>query len=231
MPFVLIHGASCTARCWDRLLPLLEHETLALDLAGRGVHADIASKGVSLGDFAALARDDVLSRGLDDIVLVGHSLAGVVLPRVIELLPELIRHVVLVSALAPPHGTRVLDRIDPDIRVQVEAAIAGGIYAQTTEAARVMLCNDMDEEQAAWTLSQLVPDSAAVLAEAVDISGYARPLPRSYVVLERDACYPPELQRESAQRIGAHCYQIDCGHMAMVTRAPELAAILNRIHG
>lgn len=231
MSFVLIHGASCTAQCWARLLPLLEHEALALDLAGRGVHAGISPKGVTLDDFARVARDDILARGLDDIVLVGHSLAGVVLPRVIELLPERIRHVVLVSALAPPHRTRVLDRIDPEIRVQVEAAIAGGIYAQTTEAARAMLCNDMDEEQAAWTLAQLVPDSAAVLAEAVDLSGYSRPLPRSYVVLERDVCYPPELQRESAERISASLHEIDCGHMAMITRAPELAAILNRIHG
>ncbi len=51
------------------------------------------------------------------------------------------------------------------------------------QAAAVMLCNDMDEATAARTLDRLVDDSAALLGEHVDTSGYTRQVPRTYVHL------------------------------------------------
>ena len=69
------------------------------------------------------------------MVLVGHSFAGVTVPRVLDLLPDRIRHVVLVSAVVPPDGSRVLDQVDPGVRDLVEQSIAGGVYHQTREGA------------------------------------------------------------------------------------------------
>ena len=116
-----------------------------------------------------------------DVVLVGHSFAGVTVPRVLDLLPDRIRHVVLVSAVVPPDGSRVLDQVDPGVRDLVEQSIVGGVYHQTCEGAAAMLCNDMDEATAAPTLGRLADDSAALLSEAVDLSGYKREIPRTYV--------------------------------------------------
>jgi len=231
MSFLLVHGASFGANCWEPLLPLLSHDAHAIDLPGRGARAGVALETLTLSMFAEAVRDDILEKDLHDVVLIGHSLAGVTLPRVINLVPDRIRHVVLVSAVVPPKGTRVIDQIDPGVRVMVEAAIASGIYSQTRDAARLILCNDMNEEQSNWPLDRMVNDSAAVLAEVVDLSGYSQPVPRSYVFLGEDDCYVPELQRRSAEAIDAEIFEIDCGHMAMVTRPAELAGILNGIHG
>lgn len=227
MPFVLIHGATMGADCWDLLTPLLDGEVLAVDLPGRGRRADNDLRTVTLEDCGKAVAADIVERDLTDIVLVGHSFGGVTVPRVLSLVPERIRQVLLLSAVVPEDGTRVLDQIDPEVRAAVEAGIAGGIYSVGEEAARAMLCNDADDEQSTFILDRVVDDAAALLTETVDLSGYRLPIPRTYIHLSNDQCYPPELQTRSAQRIGADTVTVAAGHMAMVTVPAQLAAIMN----
>jgi pimeloyl-ACP methyl ester carboxylesterase len=228
MSKVLIHGGGYGAGCWDRLLPYLEGAVLAVDLPGRGARASVPLNAVTLESCATAVCEDILAAGLERVVLVGHSLAGVTVPRVVELIPERIRQIVLVSAVVPPHGTRVLDNIDPDVRVAVEAAIAGGVYAQTREAARQMLCNDLDEEQAEWALDGLVDDAAALLSEPVDLTGYTRGVPTTYVRLDLDMTLPPQIQEQAQARANASAVHLRAGHMAMVSQPARLAELLNR---
>lgn len=227
MSFVLIHGATLGAGCWDRLTPLLDGDVLAVDLPGRGTRAGVDIRTVTLDDCGKAAAADIVERGLTDIVLVGHSFGGVTVPRVMALLPDRIRHVVLLSAVVPADGTRVLDQIDPDVRGAVEAGIAGGIYTVGPDAARYMLCNDAGEEQSEFILGGLVDDAAAMLTETVDLSGYELPVPRTYIRLSRDQCYPPDLQAKSVERTRADVVTLDAGHMAMVTVPEQVAAVLN----
>ena len=229
MSFVLIHGATMGADCWDRLTPLLDGDVLAVDLPGRGSRADTDVRTVTLDDCGKAVAADIVRRDLTDIVLVGHSFGGVTVPRVMALLPDRIRHVVLLSAVVPEDGTCVLDQIDPDVRTSVEAGIAGGVYTVGVDAARFMLCNDADEEQSDFILGRVVDDAAAMLTETVDLSGYRLPIPRTYVQLSRDQCYPPDLQAKSTQRTAADVATLDAGHMAMVTVPEQVAEILNKL--
>lgn len=231
MSFALIHGATLGAGCWDRLTPLLDGEVLAVDLPGRGTRADVDVRGVTLEDCGKAVVADILQRDLTDIVLVGHSFGGVTVPLVMSLVPDRIRHVVLLSAVVPEDRTRVLDQIDPDVRVSVEAGISGGVYSVGVDAARAMLCSDADAEQCTFILDQVVDDAAALLTETVDLSGYELPIPRTYVHLSEDNCYPPELQAKSTERISAEVAVLSAGHMAMVTVPDQVASILNGLHG
>jgi pimeloyl-ACP methyl ester carboxylesterase len=227
MSFVLIHGATMGADCWDRLIPLLDGEVLAVDLPGRGTRGDVDVRTVTLDDCGKAVAADIVERDLTDVVLVGHSFGGVTVPRVMALVPERIRRVVLLSAVVPEDGTRVLDQIDPDVRAAVEAGIAGGVYSIGADAARAMLCNDADEEQSEFILGRVVDDAAALLSETVDLSGYGLPVPRTYVRLSEDRCYPPELQARSARLTGGDVATLRSGHMAMVTIPDQVAAVLN----
>jgi pimeloyl-ACP methyl ester carboxylesterase len=230
MSFALIHGAGFGADCWDELIPHLNAEALAVDLPGRGARAGAELGAVTLADCAEAVREDVEAKDLRDVVLVGHSFAGVTVPRVLDLMPGRIRHVILVSAVVPPDGSRVLDQIDPTVRELVEQSIAGGVYHQTREGAAAMLCNDMDGPTAASTLDRLADDSAALLSETVDLSGYRRDIPRTYVHLTRDQCYVEELQQRSIALLQPEVISLEAGHMAMISAPGELAAILNAIH-
>jgi len=228
--FVLVHGAGFGANCWDRLVPHLDRPVIAVDLPGRGTRADVDLASVTLDDCARAILDDVAAAGPDDadeLVLVGHSFAGVSVPRVMAELAPRLRHVVFLSAVVPPDRTAVLDQIDPAVRELVRAAIVGGIYSQDREAARGMLCNDMDDEQSDWTLDRVVDDSAALLTEIVDLSGLSADVPRTYVRMTQDQCYPPDLQERSAARVGGDVQYLETGHMAMVSAPDQVAKLLN----
>jgi len=231
MAFVLIHGASFGANCWDELMPHLGAEALAVDLPGRGTRADVDLGTVTLADCAEAVREDIEAKDLRDVVLVGHSFAGVTIPRVMDLIPDRIRHVVLVSAVVPADGTRVLDQIDPGVRDLVEQSITDGIYHQSREGGAAMLCNDMDEATAASALDRLTDDSAALLRETVDLSGYSREIPKTYVHLTRDQVYVEDLQQQSIALLRPDVIDLDTGHMAMISAPEKLAAVLNAIHG
>jgi pimeloyl-ACP methyl ester carboxylesterase len=227
MTFVLVHGAGMDARCWERLLPLLDGEVLAVDLPGRGERADVDVAQVSLTDCATALVEEVVSRDLGDVVLVAHSFAGVAVPRVMAPLQDRLRHVVFLSAVVPEDGTAVIDQIDPAVRDAVMESIDAGVYHQSTEGVEVMLCNDMTAEQTAWTTGLVADESAALLMERVDLSGLGAAVPRTYVRLTEDVCYPPQLQERAAARVGGDAAHIASGHMAMVTRPNEVADLLN----
>jgi pimeloyl-ACP methyl ester carboxylesterase len=224
--YVLVHGAGMGGDCWERLTPLLGGEVVAVDLPGRGARSDVDVARVSLADCAAAIEHDIVSRDLRDIVLVAHSFAGVAVPRVMASLQDRLRHVVFLSAVVPEDGTAVIDQIDPAVRDAVMDSIDDGVYHQSPDGVRFMLCNDMTAEQTEWTLGLVSDESAALLMEPVDLSGLGAEVPRTYVRLTDDACYPSELQEGSVQRVGGDVAYIASGHMAMVTKAEELAELL-----
>jgi pimeloyl-ACP methyl ester carboxylesterase len=89
--FALVHGACHGAWCWERLTPELE---------GRGhrvVAVDLPTEGRSAGNvrYAEIVAES-LSGLEDDVVVVGHSLAGLTIPLVAALRP--VRRLVFLCA-------------------------------------------------------------------------------------------------------------------------------------
>src|SRR5690606_7323200 len=81
--FVLVHGGAHGAGCWDRLPPLLARDprvarVLAVDLPGHGRRLEAKPQAeITLDDYVDAVVGDVLGEDLADVVLVGHSLAGI----------------------------------------------------------------------------------------------------------------------------------------------------------
>lgn len=225
MTFVLVHGGGHGAWCWEPMLPHLEAPALALDLPGRGSRpADLGS--LTADDFAASVIEDIEASGARRVILVGHSLAGVTLPRVLERIPERIAHAVFVACSVPREGQNVLDAIGMPHSLRPERP-----EPLDEQRARAMFCGDMDEEQTRFVLERLCPEALGPLFEPARLEGLRQPVPRSYVKLLRDAVLAPSQQDEFAHNAGPGCsvVELDAGHDAMVSRPRELASVLNRI--
>jgi pimeloyl-ACP methyl ester carboxylesterase len=228
MAFVLIHGAAHGAWCWEPLVPYLDGSALALDLPGRGRTPGDLEK-LTLDDFARSAAGEIESAGLSRVILVGHSMAGLTLPRVVEKIPERIAHVILVACLVPGEGQSISDVFS--IPEEARAAHSSGDGAMDQATARFMFCNDMDEAQTRFVLERLCPEAQRPLTEPARLAGLRRPVPRSYVKLLRDQALEPPRQDEFIRNAGPGCavHELDAGHDAMISRPRELASILNRI--
>ena len=124
--YVLIHGAFHGGWCWRRVTPLLEaagHTAIAPDLPGHG--ASEALRPVTLEDYVDAVVGHV-RRCAAPPVLVGHSMAGVIIAAACERAPELIRRLVFVTAYLPADGQSLDDllRADPESLVRVMRGVA-----------------------------------------------------------------------------------------------------------
>jgi pimeloyl-ACP methyl ester carboxylesterase len=114
MTFVLIHGAWHGGWCWKRVVPLLReagHEVFAPTLTGLGDRAHLARRDIDLDTHV----NDVLmlldAEELIDVVLVGHSYAGMVITGVADRTPVRMRRLVYFDAFVPENGKALVDYV------------------------------------------------------------------------------------------------------------------------
>ena len=99
--FLLIHGACHGAGCWERVTPLLKaagHSVVAPDLPGHGADTTRVSE-LSLKRYGEFVSELAASNG--PVVLVGHSMAGAVISRAAEAVPDQIERLVYLTAYLP----------------------------------------------------------------------------------------------------------------------------------
>ena len=233
MTFVLVHGGAHGAWCWERMIPHLSHEAVAIDLPGRG-ERPAPLEEITADDWADAVAGELAARDLRDVVLVGHSLAGITLPRVAERAADRIARLVFVSCTVPPEGEAVLDVLSPEVRPLAQRSQRNPVAsALAEEVARPMFCNDMDEEEARSVLDQLVPEAWGPMLEPNRLAGLGLGIPATYVKLLQDQSIPPDLQDQMIRNIGApdapdapEVVELDAGHDAMISKPRELAWIL-----
>ena len=229
-PVVLVHGGGFAGSCWDLLTPLLQGPVLAVDLPGRGKHP-AALGAVSLDDAAACIAGDVDAAGFDEVILVGHSLAGCSMPATIGLLGNRVRHAVFVACTVPEDGTSCMDTLPDDIRALTRDAPADrelGVLAP--EMARALFGNDLSEDQISWMLERMVAEAPRLTTDRVDLSPLASAMPRTWVRTIHDAVVPPDRQTRFAENVGdCDVIDLDAAHMCMISRPAALARIVNDI--
>src|SRR5690242_8506685 len=130
--YVLVHGAWLGGWCWrDVAAPLgaAGHQVLSPTLTGLGERRGELRSDVDLGthvdDVVQLLRDG----DLHDVVLVGHSYAGLVVREAADREPGRIARLVLVDAWVGPDGASI-DELAPEFfREWVDAATVDGAIA------------------------------------------------------------------------------------------------------
>ena len=129
-PVVLLHGITCSAASWNRLLPALaaHHRVIAPDMPGHG-WSSRARGDHSIAGFALHVRDLLMGLGIQRATFVGHSLGGGVTMQTAYAYPELVGRMVLVASggSASPSGCRCEPR--PEQGLEVADAEAGGAVA------------------------------------------------------------------------------------------------------
>jgi pimeloyl-ACP methyl ester carboxylesterase len=120
--FLLIHGAFHGAWCWHKAIPELEkrgHRARAIDLPGQG--QDQTPLGNVMLDTMVDRIVTALTEMAGPVVLVGHSLAGMVISATAEKAPDRIKTLVFLSAFLPRDGESLLamEHRNPKAAVQI----------------------------------------------------------------------------------------------------------------
>jgi pimeloyl-ACP methyl ester carboxylesterase len=225
--FVLVHGAWHGAWCWRRVEKLLRargHEVFVPTLTGVADRSHLLSADVGIDTHVADVINLVKWEGLKDIVLVGHSYAGVVISAVAEKIEKNIASIVFLDAFLPETGQRMTDLTVQATRDLFDAAQAKGDLGIAPRSAASFMVNEKDR---AWVDAQCTPQPIRTVTQTVQLTGARNRIgKRAYI---RAAGYPNEpfdLAREKARGLGWRIYNCDCGHDVMVDMPERLAEIL-----
>jgi pimeloyl-ACP methyl ester carboxylesterase len=225
--FLLVHGAWHSGRSWDRVVPLLEaagHRVFAPSLTGYGDKAHLLAPDVGLGthvgDVAGLIEDE----RLDDVVLVGHSYAGMVVSGVANRVPERIAHLVYLDAMVPEDGETAID-VMPISKQLVDAAVDGWRVPPLPELPPPLgLFGVTDPGDVAWLRSMLSDQPVRCLTEPVRLDNPAvRAIPRTHIHCV--AGRPEGITRRPVPP-GERVRELPTGHDCMITMPAELAGLL-----
>lgn len=136
--FVLVHGAGTGGWLWDDVAHRLGkagHDVHAPSLHGVGEGWSDAHPEVSLTTHITQVADLVDTHGLDDVVLVGASYAGLVITGAAALLGTRVARLVYVDAFVPEPGRSFLDLLPDRARTaMLSAAQAMGRGSQVPPA-------------------------------------------------------------------------------------------------
>jgi pimeloyl-ACP methyl ester carboxylesterase len=265
-PIVLLHGITLGAAVWPYQLRTLAdagHRVVAVDLRGHGRSTDAgdpeagddaegagaASKPspLTLDRLAADVEEVLAALDLRNVVLVGHSMGGMVALLMAERNPDLaagkdrVSALALVSSAAHPAGRRGVMALLSAVRPVVSsgAGLVARLPGPTLPAvdavhalARVTFGEQPSPRQVfftgAMTGSAPVRVSAELLADIVAFDARdvlaSIDLPTAVIVGDLDVITPPDQSEALAAGIpGAQLIILrGCGHMVMLERPAEL---------
>jgi pimeloyl-ACP methyl ester carboxylesterase len=223
--FALVHGSWHGAWCWERLAPFLQqagHDVVAMDLP-----TDDAS--ATCDTFADVICSALDGRG-DDVVVVGHSYGGFVIPLVAARRP--VRHLVYLCAYYPCIGRSVDDQLrdEPDI---VNPAVYAGLKPDSQSRlvwvdyalAREMLYADCDEPTVDAAIERLRPQSTHANTLPYSLTEYPA-VPCTSVVCTDDRALRLEPANRIAARRGGELVELPGSHSPFLSRPEALAEVL-----
>jgi len=200
--FVLVHGAWHGGWCWRHIAPLLRargHQVHAPDLPGHG--DDPAPAGAQTLDSYAERIGTVLDSCKGDVILVGHSLGGLVISTVAEARPERLQRLVYVTGFLPRDGDSLV-RIcsaDPDNPLNAASVRTPDGQCVAVEPERVwdIFYADCPAEDLALAKTRLGPEPIAVMFQTVHVTPerFGR-VPRAYIHCTLDVALPLFVQEQ-----------------------------------
>ncbi len=234
MNFAFLHGGGQGSWVWAELIVALGsgHSALLLDIPGCGTKRGRDTAGTGVDEIADELLSDIDASGLSDVILVGHSAAGTILPRMAERSAQSFRRLIYLTCTAPLAGKTVLEQMGSSLHGTIDDETGWPVDPATTtiqQRYEAMFCNDMDDAATATFLAKLGSDMWP-MGSMINrdwrydhLSG----APSTAILCEQDMSLPPLWQERFAQRL--HCQRImriDAGHQAMNTQPKALAELL-----
>ncbi len=159
------------------------------------------------------------------LILVAHSLGGVVASQICAIAPDRIAGVIGVSAAFPPPGRSFLDTLPRRERLLMTAALRLSGTRPPASVLRRGYADELDDDTAGRLVSGFEAESRRLFTDPVGSPSF--PSARGYVLTSRDRQSSPERQESYAVRLGATCRrELDAGHWPMLSRPTELGALL-----
>lgn len=228
--FLFVSGAFHGGWCWDKVRPALEqagHTVLTPTLTGIGERSHLAKLGlINLDTHIDDITNQITWNDLKDVVLVGHSYAGLVITGVADRIPERIGSLVYLDALLPEDGDSVLSYLPNILELFVyRSGDFGGILVEPLPADHFGL-EAVDE---AWVDANVTPHPLACFTQKIRLTGAFKKVTQRVFIHDTRMTIPTPFREKYEAQLGtpgAQIFALDGGHDLMVSQPDEVSDIL-----
>lgn len=213
---VLVHGAFADASSWDKVVARLQAKGVPV--------VAVDNPLTSLADDVQVTRQ-AIEAAPGKVVLVGHSWGGTVIteagasPKVSAL--------VYVAAFAPDIGENSAQQGD---RFPVAPGLQAlqdhdGFLSLAEDTIKNDFAQDVRSSLAHALYQQQLPLKASALSEPVQTAAW-RSRPSWYVLSRNDRMLSPQLQADTARRIGAQLRSLGSSHVSPVSEPRQVTDVI-----
>jgi pimeloyl-ACP methyl ester carboxylesterase len=176
----------------------------------------------------------VLDEIEEPVILVGHSMGGVVISQSAELRPEKVKSLVYVSAFLLKHNESISDlhHLDPEVAASAFETNDGVSFGVKSDFVKPLFYNCTKDEDIERAKSLLKPESFLVVSSTkLQVSDRYERIPRYYVECLQDQAIPHAFQKK--MYLESPCekiFTIDTDHSPFYSTPEQLSSILLSIH-
>jgi len=231
--YILIHGAGTGAWCWDKVAPRLRqagHQAIVFDLPGHG--QDKTPVAEVTFDRYLQRTAEVLTAQEEPVILVGHSLAGILLSQIAELYPTTIQQLVYLTAYLLEDGETVLQAAQRDTNAQAfpHAVVdeTGTSFSYPPEKLQDFFYADCSQEDIERAKQLTVPQAMQPGSVPLHVTAerFGR-IPRVYIECLQDKVISPAFQRQmSGVWPCQNVFSLETSHSPFFSAPDDLSRLL-----
>ena len=237
--YVLVHGAWHNGESWKRVVPLLVaagHQAFAPSLTGYGDKAHLLGPEVGLETHVDDVVDLIAENDLTDVILVGHSYAGMVISSVANRVPDRIAELVYLDAMVPEDGETAAD-VMPVTQGLIDLALKSGSGWRVPPLPEMPppggLFGVTDPADAAWLRSMLSDQPVRCLQQPARLDNPAADkISRTHI--HCTVGKPEGIERRPVPAVQpngspSQVWELPTGHDCMITMPAELTGLLLKL--
>ncbi|QMT59156.1 alpha/beta hydrolase [Legionella sp. PC997] len=218
--FIFIHGAWHASWCWRRIAKELlskGHKVLMPDLPGHGINNQLSSS-IYFNHYVQSVVS-LIQQQPERVTLVGHSMAGLVIAAVAEIIPNAIRELIFVAAYVPQNHKSlfslaqesesnnltpflIIDETLQEIRLQYSSNLANIMFN---------CCRPQDAQKA---MVRLQPQPLRPFTEPVPVGAHYTCIPKRSLVCRNDKVLLLSDQLRMSREVTDNIVYLDADHAA-----------------
>lgn len=237
--YLLVHGAWHSGQCWERVVPLLAsagHRVAAPTLTGYGDTAHLLSPEVGLDTHVEDVVTLITEEDLTEVILVGHSYAGLVISSAANRIPDRVAHLVYLDAMVPEDGETAVDVL-PVAQAQIDRALESDSGWRIPPLPELPpptgLFGVTDPADVAWLRTMLSDQPVRCLQQPVRLDNPAvNTIPRTHihcVVGEPEGLARRPVPAIQPNGTPSQVWELATGHDCMITTPVDLAELLLKL--
>lgn len=233
--YVLVHGAWADESAWGfvRNQLAIKGNVLVVNLPAHGIDLTAVNK-ITLKEYVKKVAEAV-NKQPGKVILVGHSMAGVVVSQVAEQIPQKISKLVYVAAYLPRNGEDLLSLSKKDVQSLVGTALEfNPDYSTATIKKEVIVpavCGDCPDYMKEALVKYHKAEPTKPLGEKVLLTTQFNSVPKYYIHTTNDKAVGYELQQQMVKNNGTikKTFIMNTSHLPFVVQPQEFVDILTRI--